>query len=329
MSKKLVAIAGLGALMAAGSAQAALTTFYTVSGAGVGMSTDGWGSTTQAGSISASVPAGATVLAAYLYTSTFGWNAGVGGTLAGNALTFTRLGANNAGLEAGRADVTSIVKPLIDGGVGGVYNFAITETNFNQDGAALVVIYSDPSVAAVRSVGILDGFSLTTGDSTSITFASPLDPTAPGFVADMRLGIGFSFDGTPCGASSGQTSTVAVNGTTITNNAGCNDDSVDASAANGNLITVGGYDDPFSALLPSVAGDHERYNLTSQISLGDTAINIRTRNPSGDDNIFLAAFLIDGVAGFNEVPEPGSLALLGLGLAGLGLTRRRRESASV
>ena len=88
---------------------------------------------------------------------------------------------------------------------------------------------------------------------------------------------------------------------------------------NGSLITVGGFDDPFSPFLPTYDEDHERYNLVPYITNGDTTISVRTVNPSGDDNIFLAVFHVTGEAGINEpppdatVPEPGTLSLLAIG----------------
>ena len=107
-----------------------------------------------------------------------------------------------------------------------------------------------------------------------------------------------------------------------------------AQQANGSLITVGSFDDPFSPLLPAYTDDHERYNLTPHITAGDTTINVQTRNPSGDDNIFLAVFQVSGRAGFNEppppppsdVPEPSTMALFGSALAGIGFLRLRGRS---
>ena len=330
--RSLIPAVAITAALAAGSAHAALTSFQTFVG-NYAVSTDGWGSSTQAGTISASVPAGATVTAAYLYTSTFDnvTLAGIGGSLASSAVNYsTSLGKNSdacCSLTAARADVTSIVKPLVDGGVGGIYNFSITENSFSQDGSALVVVYQMPSLPT-STVGIIDGFALVTGDSTAINFASPLDPVAPGFFAEMRLGIGYSYNGTGC-LGSGQTSTVNVNGTLMTANAGCNDDSADALPNNGNLITVGGFDDPFSPSLPTVLQDHERYNLVPYITAGDTSINVKTFNASKDDNIFLAVFHVSGKAGINEnppdennVPEPVTLSLVGLALLGMGAQRK-------
>jgi hypothetical protein len=219
--------------------------------------------------------------------------------------------------------VTAIVKPVIDGGAGGIYNFTVTESNSGQDGEALVVVYSLASLP-ISTVGILDGFSNSSGDNTAINFSDPLDPAAAGFFAEMRIASSFS--------CCGQDSTITVNGTTITETAGNNDDGLEV--ANGSLITVGGFDDPFSPLLPTYDQDHERYNLVPYITNGDTTISIRTLNPSGDDNIFLAVFHVTGEAGINEpppnteVPEPGTLSLLAIGgAAAFRKVRGRRKAA--
>lgn len=323
-------ILAAGVLIASVGAHASLTTFQTFTG-DYGVSSAGWGSTTQSGNIEANVPLGATVVAAYLYTSTFGGFSGAGGTLDGTSLSYTALPVNSdacCSLQAGRTDVTSIVASVINGGAGGVYNFPITETSGNQDGEGLVVVYSLPSLAT-STIGIVDGFAATLGDTTSINFSQPLDPSAPGFSATMALGIGFSYDSNfnnDC-TGSGQTSTITVNGTTITNNAGCNDSSIDPTAANGNLITVGGFINGVNPLnMPTVAQDHEMYNLTPEITKGDTSITVNTFNTSHDDNIYLGVFDVTGVAGFNAppatVPEPYILELLGLAMIGLGYQRK-------
>lgn len=272
--------------------------------------------------MTANAPAGSTVVAAYLYSATWGTFSTPGVSLNGTPVTFgPRVGnvTTCCSLASFRADVTSIVKPVIDAGVGGAYNFSVNEFSLggNTDGSALVVVYQN-NLLASSTVGIMDGYSASGGDTHTITYADPLNPSAPGFFAEMRLGIGFS-------CCDFQQSTVKVNGTTITNNAGNFDDGLDL--ANGSLFTMGGDNDPYSTLLPAYANDHERYNLVPYINNGDTAITINTNNPSNDDNIFLATFWTSGEAVITaETPEPSSLLLMALGLIGFGATNLRKRA---
>jgi hypothetical protein len=315
--KRSLVIAALAVAFLPGSAYASLTFFTSYTGH-VGYSSDGFGSSNGNGTISASVPAGATVLAAYLWTATQNVS---GGSLAGDAtlegidVNFGPFVNHDAGfLASARADVTAIVKPLIDGGLGGIYNFNIVEADpLAQDGEALVVIY-ELAALPEATVAILDGFSAFGGDSATLNFASPL---AAGFFAEMIIADSFS--------CCSQASMISVNGTTITENAGNNDDGLDL--ANGSLITVGGFDDPYSAHLPSYADDHERYNLAAYLAVGDTSATVRTVNPSHDDNIFMATFYLSGdVDVTTGVPDGAeTMLLLGLGLAALGVATYRRS----
>lgn len=322
-----------GALMGVGlaaPAHATLASFQTFTGT-VGVSSDGWGSTSNGGEIQAEVPVGSTVLGAWLYASTFSGVTPSGVSFDGTAIpvaSFTGLGSPSGAccqLQAYRTNITSLVKSVIEAGPGGVYSFDVTKSGNSSagtDGLALVVAYSNAALQTA-TVGILDGNASVNGETTSINFASPLDPTAPGFFAEMRLGIGFS--------CCSQASTVEVNGTLITQQAGNNNDAAaDNSGFNGSLITVGGVGDGFSPLLPGYGDDTERYNLIGQIGAGDTSIVVQTANASEDDNIFLAIFHVAGIAGVNEpppppngVPTPGALALFGLAAIALAGLRRR------
>ncbi len=322
-------VAAVLALLVASPAAASLTTFQQYVG-NYNVSTDGFGSTSAGGQIQASVPVGATVVAAYLYTSTFSTAPLPGVTFQGVSQSFTSLGVANGFLQAGRSDVTSIVKPIIDVGPGGTYNFNITEASSSAtDGEALVVVYQLGSLP-VSTIGILDGFSQSAGDSAHLDFAGGLD-TSAGFFAEMYIGDGFSFDGSdPLNPSNtNQTSTIRVNGNIMTNVAGHCDDAADASCSNGNLITVGGFNDPFTPSNPLIAQDHEHYNLVPFIANGDTTILVTTLNPSSDDNIFLEVFRVRGEGTVSTepraatAPEPATLTLVGAGA--LALVRRQRR----
>jgi hypothetical protein len=321
--KKL--IVGAVFLAAAGPAVAGLNPFQTFVG-NYGLSTDGGGSNDGDYTVSAFVPLGAVVTAAYLYQATNNSAAVEPITLNGSAVTFgPRVGNGTAccSLASARADVTSLIGGVVNGGAGGTYDFTIGEGNTGStDGTALVVVYSLASLAE-STVAILDGWASVSGDTTNINFSEALNPAAPGFTADIRLGIGFSC----CGS---QRSTINVNGDLMTENAGNNDDGL-GSLSNGQLITVGGNDDPFSGALPSYADDHERYDLTSFITAGDTKIRLDTFNSSADDNIFLLAGLFSGRAGINQpppgVPEPATWMMLISGFALAGAAMRRRKVA--
>src|ERR1039458_9317073 len=303
-------LAGVLALVGASSAFASLTTFQVYSGGNYGASTSGWGSLGQNGTILTSVPVGATLVSAYLYSAYLN-SISPTVTLGGTSVTFTQNNPNLTaccGIGSVRADVTSIVASALAsaGGPSATpFGLSVSEGDTgNTDGEELVTVYKFGS-GADTTVAILDGFASVTGDTATLNLGTPW---VAGNGAEMMIGDNFS--------CCGQESTITVNGTTITNSAGDNDDcDVYPSASNGCLITVGTdlnngdptVSDPFSPLLPTYAQDHERYDLSGEMTVGGTSITIDTINASEDDNIFAAVFEVSGDVTFNTgTPEPAT-----------------------
>lgn len=253
----------------------------------VGVSTDAWGDTYhEAGIITAFVPPGATVLAAYLYTAVLNAPTAPTCRLNGTAVSFGSLSEWHSGLASARADVTAIVSAVVDSGPGGLYEFTVTEGNTAfQDGEVLVVVY-ESDVLPSSTVVIFDGFA---ENFTPVTVSSlsALQTAEPWFFAEMRVGISFSNPNTTPPQT--QRSTIKVNGLTISTNAGGNDD---GTPGNGGLITVGGWDDPFSPVSPSYDDDHERYNIAPYLVNGATSFTFEATNLTIDDLRFLAVFHI-------------------------------------
>lgn len=332
-----MAVLALGVSYLSTEAEASLTSSFQFNGMG-NWSIDACGSTSTSPvcSISAEVPTGSTIVQAFLYSSTFGSSAVPTVDFDGTALSgadWTALGVTGPGLQAFRADVTSLVAAKIGGGSGVPFSFDINSETGSVDGELLAIVYSNPAEIE-RTIAFLDGASATTGDSFAVNLAAPLDTTTAGFEALLSLGIGFGFQ------PSGQVSQIDVNGRRLTSCAGGQDD---GAGANGALITGGGIGDstdnpdPFCTTAGGPRSDDELYNLalgnsadaTAFLLDGITTIDVDTLNPSNDDNIFFAGFNITAEAGVNQpppnqVPLPSTLALLGSGILGLFLYRRRR-----
>jgi hypothetical protein len=200
------------------------------------------------------------------------------------------------------ADVTSMVAPTINAFGAGISTLTIGEcptTGYYVgqdalDGEALLVIFND-ATAVEKTVILVWGGLNPLGDTYSFLLGQPIDPSAPGAILDMGLGIGFSYE-----AFGGtQYSKIDVNGQRLTTSAGGEDD---GASQDGALITVGGIGDlntnPANrfATPTNPRSDDELYSLLPFITNTTTNLSVNTLNPSDNDNIFLSYFVISGSA---------------------------------
>ncbi|MEO8493591.1 MAG: PPC domain-containing protein, partial [Planctomycetota bacterium] len=280
---------------------------YTLQG-NIGVSTDGLG-TGNTGTLQAQIPAGATIELALLHVATVGGvrPASIGFGAQQVALTYLPNTVNNpqlAVLETARADVTSLVAAAIGtvGVGGGVFNFTVDETITGVpnsiNGTSLTVIYSSPDLPR-SSVIIQDGgLRGPTPYRSSVTYTDPIDPTAPGFIAQLALGIQAGAD------LPGQFSTVDINGARLTSSAGGANDSAVIPPVAGNQITVGGVGDsstnPINPALTLDPTDDELYDLSPLLRSGSRGFDMDIANPPFNDSVFLAVLYLSGDAALSS-----------------------------
>lgn len=285
-----------------------LTSIFTVSGRYT-LSADGAGSNATSYSISVDKPnAQATVYKAYLMGTPI-WSHGIADnciSLAGASIAWDASVGNSIGGGTNYyKDVTSIVTPIINPAAPGINTLTVSECSTSYiDGVALLVVFADPAADTV-TINILWGALSTAGDNFSITLANPIDPNNSNSVLDMGLGIGFGYQES---FFNQQYSILDVNGTRMSTSAGGSDDGL-GTPENGQLITVGGIGDvntnppdPYALPNGNRRYDDELYDLLPFINASTTYINIGVSNPSNDDNVFLAYFVVSGEAVFNNPP---------------------------
>jgi hypothetical protein len=284
-----------------------LTPFITENGM-ISLSIDGIGTNAESGVVQVQKPAGATVRRAFLLAASIPDGTTIGNTditINGAPVTFTQTVSNTlvtpplSGIVNNYlGEVTSLVKPTIDAAPTGRVDFTIAENpekTLSIDGVILAVILNDPTQTVNNTIALLFGAQSPNGDNFNIGLANPINTNAPGFALDMSLGISYGFQG------SDQFSTVDVGTNTralarLTSSAGGQDD---GAAENGALLTVGGLDDsnanpvdPNATPNDDPRIDDELYSLIPFVNNGDTTVNVRTANPSNNDNIFFAGFFI-------------------------------------
>lgn len=275
-----------------------LQPFYTQVG-NLKLSLDAVGMSGSTGVVQVDKPVGATVRKAFMFSASTGFSSytPVDGdvTIDGAPVSWLPALTRTNGIQSVNvaADVTSLVTAKLAAAPPGRVDLTIGEgPTDNIDGEILAVVWNDPA-AKSQTIYLMYGAQSTTGDSFGVNLDEPLKPSS---TATMSLGITFGYQ------PAGQYSQIDVNGRRVSTSAGGQDDGSDND---GSLITVGGLDDDASNPADPTGTDDcpaaprcddELYDLKAAVASGTTSIDVTTQNPSNDDNVMFAAFVVSGVS---------------------------------
>lgn len=278
-------------------------------------SIDGLGTINGTGNLQVEKPAGAKVVAAFMTLAGTSGTANLAApsdvSLNGQAVSFSHKASVTSATQFGNffAEVTDIIKPTIDASGAGLIDVAVNEGagQTSYDGSSLIVIFDDPNTL-YSSVVIAFGASKTAGDSFSLSFPALNANELTGHRVSVGIGYGYQVSSGMQSSTIDITTSSQVSSSRIAEYAGSFDD---GQAANGALVTVGGIGD--SVTNPTIGApysdpaDDELYNLGAFLSQGDTDLTIKTRNATGDDNLFQAVFIFNRIAlaGATTVFDPG------------------------
>ncbi len=181
----------------------------------ISLSVDGVGTNDATAIVQVNKPNGGVVRSAYLAAASTGFSNYVipdgDVTINGNSVAWDMMLESSIQSSNHWANVTTIVKPIVDAASAGLVDITIGEANPNSiEGEILIVIFDDPQQSQDNTIVLLFGAQDIDGDTFAIGLSDPIDVSNPNLLLDMGLGISFGCQAGACGNN--QVSLIDVNG---------------------------------------------------------------------------------------------------------------------